>query len=518
MNFSKIILFTISLFLFAGGITAQNKTKSLEGINSILLKNMGAIKDNEEVVGYYFFYEVDKIDRKTRAYRLKIVDNNLEEISSKKIKSGKYTSLIDARFNGKHIMLKFYEGKEKKYSFKTYAMDGKMGKGASRKLGKKTYNPPLYMQSKRGENHSDALFPIPGKGFVNYASIKNKKRGYIIDFIGQDNQWKYKSSKTSKLLEFTQFIAADENILLSNLIKFKNGWGKDGTNSILAIDINTGEKVFEKVLHETKPVSILNGFIDQKNDEIVIFGIYYKEKAKVHKAKSLGIYIGSFDLKGNKKQDKFLSWEKGAKNFLQIDKKGKMKRGRYLAFHDIVRASDGKIIVLGEQFRKQVDGGAILAGALGARSRTGGLNMSKLMIENFVVFQLNSALEVENLKVFEKEKSSAKTFGMGWESPQLMAYLAKAQGAFDYAFTQKNEDRSAISFGYIDWEKRKGEKDGYTFGAINYVDGEFTKDKLPLSGKATSIRILPGPIGYVLVAEYYKKDKKMDLRLEKINL
>ena len=511
MNFLAI------LFLcFTASIHAQSKM--IDRINSVELKDMGAIKDEKGVVGYYFFYEVDKIDRKTRVFELKILDANLEEIVNKKIKSGKKTSLIEAKFNGSAIMLKFMEkkGRTKMYKFKTYALDGDEGKTITRKLSKKEYKPPFYINSKRGINHGNALFPIPGKGFVQYAAVKNKKWGYIIDYLGEENSWAYKSEKTSKMLEYTQYIAADEDLLLSSLSKFKNSWGKGQHNSILAIDVNTGEKIFENVLHKTKPISILNGFIDRANNEIVVFGIYYKDKAKTHKAKSKGIYISSLDLQGNVKQEKFLSWEKGAKRFMKRDKKGKNRKGRYLTFHDIVRTKDGKIIALGEQFRKQIDGAAIVGSFLsGGNSK---LNASKLMIENFVAIQLNSDLKVEKVKIFKKKKSTAKVLGMGFESPQLMAYLAKAQGAFDYAFTQQNEDHSVTSFGYIFWERRKGEKNGYSFGVINYADGKFSTDKIKLKGKASVIKILPGPVGYILVVEYQKKKKKLDMRLEKINL
>lgn len=101
--------------------------------------------------------------------------------------------------------------------------------------------------------------------------------------------------------------------------------------------------------------------------------------------------------------------------------------------------------------------------------------------------------------------------------PLLATYL-NALGAFDYSFTQKDLDNKSFVVGYINFDREGKRKDrGNVFGAVKYVDGEFKTDKIPLSTDATNIRVYPGKPGFVLLGEYYKKEKKYELRLEKLN-
>jgi len=471
------------------------------------------------------FFETDKIDKKTRAYTLKILDNNLEEVARKKIRGKPYTELVEAAFNGKNIMLKFYDAKENQYKFKSYDMTGMRAKGATRKLSKKEYRAPFYFQGKRGDNHGNALFAIPDKGFVQYAGVKNKKWGYIIDFIGGEKRWKYKSSKKSEVLEMAQYVTADSSILINTLAKFKNGFAKGWETSILAIDVNTGDKVFETALDNDIAVSILNGSLDQDKKEILLFGVYFDQGDKVTKAKSKGLYVASFDLEGNLKKKRTISWAEDASELIKMNKKGKMEGGKYITFHDIVRTADGKIIAVGEQFKKVLNKAGIvgnlivgaIAGGLGATNTSPAFNLSELEIHDMMTFQLNEDLELEDIKIIEKEKSSVSVPGAGWESPQLMAYLANSIGAFDYSFTQKNEDNSVVSFGYMNWNRRRGEKNGYNFGSVTHADGTQTTDEIKLDGSADRVRVYPAQEGNVLVIEYFGKEKRLDMRLEQLN-
>ncbi len=71
--------------------------------------------------------------------------------------------------------------------------------------------------------------------------------------------------------------------------------------------------------------------------------------------------------------------------------------------------------------------------------------------------------------------------------------------------------------GYVDYEKRKGEKNGLVFGAITYADKEYATDKISLETEASSLRVMPAKSGFILITEYFRKSQKLDMRLEKIN-
>ena len=80
------------------------------------------------------------------------------------------------------------------------------------------------------------------------------------------------------------------------------------------------------------------------------------------------------------------------------------------------------------------------------------------------------------------------------------------------SFTQISADKSTFSVGYIDWDRKA--KD-LVFGTITRADNEFATDKLSLKTEASSLSVFAAKPGYVLVSEYFRKKKKLDIRLEK---
>jgi hypothetical protein len=108
--------------------------------------------------------------------------------------------------------------------------------------------------------------------------------------------------------------------------------------------------------------------------------------------------------------------------------------------------------------------------------------------------------------------------GFEWMNPQVLSFVMLYMGSFDYAFTQQNKDNSLFSIAYLDYEDRKGEKDGWNFGTLNYLDNEWVSDKIKMTSSSRDFDVLPGKPGYVMVFEYFRKQKKIDMRLEKLNL
>ena len=96
-----------------------------------------------------------------------------------------------------------------------------------------------------------------------------------------------------------------------------------------------------------------------------------------------------------------------------------------------------------------------------------------------------------------------------------MAVYMNAMGAFDYAFTTGEPDNSNFSICYNDYEKSSDFK-GKTFNSIHYNGSKFTTDKIELKSKATIMKIFPAKAGSIMIMEYFKKDKKLDFRLEKL--
>ena len=57
------------------------------------------------------------------------------------------------------------------------------------------------------------------------------------------------------------------------------------------------------------------------------------------------------------------------------------------------------------------------------------------------------------------------------------------------------------------------------FHLVNFSDGEEepVKDKIDLETEASDLYVMPAKPGFLLIAEYYRKEGKIELKLEPIN-
>ena len=91
----KRIILILALFLSFSGSFAQSAKLSIDNVYSVTLRNSGSIIENEEVKGYYFFYQSDKIDKRTNEYTLQILDANLNKLKDIKFQDSKKISLME---------------------------------------------------------------------------------------------------------------------------------------------------------------------------------------------------------------------------------------------------------------------------------------------------------------------------------------------------------------------------------------------------------------------------------------
>lgn len=58
---------------------------------------------------------------------------------------------------------------------------------------------------------------------------------------------------------------------------------------------------------------------------------------------------------------------------------------------------------------------------------------------------------------------------------------------------------------------------GETFNTVSYVDGNVTTYKINLTSKASWLKVFPAKPGSIIIMEYFKKDKRLEMRLKKMN-
>lgn len=508
--------------LFGKQNFAQSKL-SIENVRKIQLVNSGEILEGEELKGYFTFYVSDKIDRKTNEYTVQIIDNNLNKIKDIVFEDDKNILILESSYNGNSIMFLFYNQKEKTLEYRSYGFDGKMKSSYLKELSNRsmalieqTYR--LNITSEEGQNQ--ALFSVGDKGFVTVFPVKEGKYfSYEVNFFfsNQKKQWTYEAAEEqdTKVAQ-AEYLGATDSVVIFEVFKRTSRMTRKFSSFVVGLNIFSGKKVFETSTdQEDYKFYPMNVSTIRGKSSFLILGTYYEPDGKVLRDASLGLAAWTVDGSGKVLAKKYNSWDTQIGKFLPTDAKGKIDDVGYVFFHNILQAKDGNFFAIGEGYKKAASAFGILTTVLsGGR---GGLSTIKLKMTDMLVFKFNDQFDIKDAKIYDKQSTSME-LGSGAEmlSPHSMALLAKAFGAFDYRFTQTDNEHTRFSVGYSDFEKTSDYK-GETFHAITYADGKVTTDRIEINSKAKYLRVFKAKPGFVMIMEYFKKEKRLDLRLEKLN-
>jgi hypothetical protein len=191
-------ILTMLLALLSLGSFAQSK--EFENVFDIEVRNTVEITNNKQIVGYAFFYKMDK-SKKSATYRLEILDENLKEIGSNEFEGPKDLQLRRAVYESDQLLLSFYDAaKVDGYArfVKIYDLKGK-------EKGLIPYDPDKVRQGMMGaavaaqmEAIYDGTDNVEGKGFVTVYQSKAKTGGVNIQMIGLNGKLAWEKSITAE--------------------------------------------------------------------------------------------------------------------------------------------------------------------------------------------------------------------------------------------------------------------------------------------------------------------------------
>lgn len=524
MNWKKLNLKNLFIaFLIAGSSMTMAQEASFSDVKNLFKADFGSIIDGNEVKGYYVFYKQAKADRKNRVYALRILDANLNEVAKKIFVDSKNLYMMEATYNGKGLAFKFYNSKEKTVQYRFLDRKAKLLDDVKRDAGK--YEVTMYGTQIQNEAKSLNFHSINGKGWVDYYLVKGKKLGFSVQMYNNkgEEEWTYESDANAKYRMGATHLASGKNTLLSMVAVNKSAMSKDVTYQVLGLDIGTGDELFMEPLESSKyTLQVMNTFFDNKTGTFKLMGQYYLKSDKSMKSASKGLFFVDMDEDGEVGEFSYISWSKDASKFLSVDHRGSFKDGGYLYFHNILRTSNGKIFAIGEQYQKSVSAlgvaSTVLAASGGGSSNT---STMKMVIRDIMVFELNENLELEDIKVYEKNKSDVLLpSGYGMVSQHLLAQVLKQYGYFDYNFTQTDKESNNFSVNYVTLEKQpKKLFKKVVYGFINYnvESDDFALEIIDAETEASLMWVSPAKPGYMLVNEYDAKKDRLSMRLEKLN-
>ena len=508
----KLKLLAVLFMLLSFRSFSQDASKAFEEVKNVTVRNIGAIKKNNVVKGYFNFYEFDKVDRKTRLFKLNLLDENLNDIGTKEIEGPKEWELVSSGFDGDDFCFKFWDPKTKMFTIKVYDQQATEVNSDDIEIN---YKPGSMKSTMFSQGVSPELNMVDGYGAVNY-TFNEPNDAFIINLTGNKaaTSWRqtYEPDGKSKIM-FPTFLNGNSDVILTAVTRVDKGMYSTKTeNSIVAHSTKDGSQLFDISTDfdgDNYVVPVNAVFEDGK---IIVIGLNYKQ-SKTFTSAPDGLAFIELDKAGNVLKSNFKTFEESMSKYLSMDG-NKLEGGYYLYIHDIVKTKNNTNVVVAEKFKKSGAGTAVLA------ALTGG-GFVNLQLQNMVVLEYDKDGNV--LQGQEIEKATGKTNAFpsyaGFLSIYLLATDAKFLGEMDYMYTTKNDDNSEINFSYVDYDRLdNSDKKTQNFGTIKYKNGKFTVDKVAIQkDKSTWAHILPAKANHVLRVNYYKKDKKLTMDLVKLN-
>lgn len=514
----KTLLAFLLLSYCALIVNAQKMT--VENVQKASPRNASAIKEGSDIKGYYFFFISDKIDKKTNEYTLRITDNNLKKLKDVKFQDSKDVSILESSFNGKDLIFLLYNDEERTFDYQVYGADGKKKHTYNRQLTKKEerFLKSTYLAMEDDEDTYKGLYPISEKGFISVMpSREDKDYTFQVDYFSTEKkkQWTYTPTDGGKRF-VGDYLGTYNGIAYLEVLRFGGAFDQKPDSYIVGLSLETGKKLFEKPTDSKfrfypASMSLVN------EGKAYIYGEYFDLNGNIMKDKSKGFAFWNIDEKGAILSEKYLSWDIEMGKYLDVTSKGKIDDFGFMYLHQIVQAADGKIYAIGEGYKK-------VASALGIASKVltggrGGISTAKIKITDMMVLTFDQDFNIKGAKIYDKNSNNVELpNGYDFVSTPLLGKMVKYYyGGFDYAYTQVNGDLSSFSVCYSDFVKEKGSYKGGTFNSISYNNGKFTTDRINTKSDAKFSAIYPSIQGQVLIMDYYKKEKKLEMHIEKLN-
>jgi hypothetical protein len=508
------------VFVCMLGIVTTNAQKmTVENVHKASARNAAAIKEGSEVKGYYFFFISDKIDKKTNEYTLRITDNTLKLLKDVKFQDSKHVYILESSFNGTDLIFLLYNDDERTFEYQIYGADGKKKHNYMRQLTKKEerFLEATYLSMDDDEETYKGLYPIENTGFVSVMpSREDKDYTFQVDYFSSEKkkQWTYTPTDGGKRF-VGDYLGCYKGVAYIEVLRFGGAFDGKPDSYILGLSLETGKKLFEKPTDSKfrfypASLSLING------GKAYIYGEFFDTDGNIIKDKSKGFAFWEIDEKGVIASEKYLSWDIEMAKYLDVTSKGKIADFGFMYLHQIVQTADGKIFAIGEGYKK-------VASALGIAStiltRGRGASMTKIKVTDMMLLTFDKDFNIKGAKMYDKNSNNVELPG-GYEfvsTPLLGKMLKFYYGGFDYSYTQVNKDASSFSVCYSDFVKEKGSYKGGTFNSITYTDGKITTDRINTKSDAKFSAIYPSKQGQVLIMDYFKKDKRLEMHIEKLN-
>ncbi|MFN7241322.1 MAG: DUF6770 family protein [Chitinophagales bacterium] len=530
----------IIITLIAFHVAIINAQKNLDRVKLDMYHvTKGYITEGKTIQGYYDYYSIgedyrifdqngNKIGnlKKVIDWGIDISDESGNLINSFKFQDIKGLRMIESAYTNGMICFQFANYKDKSINYKIFDVKGKKLLDYTFDLDNSEWRKyesfTMVIEDEPGNNST--LFSLDESSFYSMANCE----------IGKNNSFKvikFNPKAERKVETYTYEAISKMNFVHS--LGVKNGVGyfkvlrgkgifmKDILIDVLAIDFSTMKKVFETKGEELgefifDPTNLIE---DPTYKTVKLLGTYFKNEDNIFKDESQGMALWELAPDGTLLREKYRNWGKDFNGFLGFNEKGKAKDFGYCFVHRTFKLSGGDIIVIGEGYRMQANAAGIASMALGA-----GGSANKLQITNLAIFKFDHDFNFIKGDLYKKNSNDFSLGAQAIASSHLMAQVAKRYGAFDYNYTQINDDRSEFIVFYTDCVRKNFFKpNDYKHFFLRYSDKEVIKDVIEIKrdrnffGEDKILKsIYENQFQIILLWEYNKKERKISNNIIKI--
>src|SRR5688500_1695962 len=236
------------LILGAKGVHAQGQL-SIDKVYSTYLRNSGTIMEHNQIKGYFFLYQSDKIDRHTNEYTLQILDQNLNKVQHIKFEDSRKLNLLEAAYNGNSLSFLFKNSENQTLDMKIYSIEGKLKYSYSREYDKKTEAlMAQYAAMHTDEGTNQNVFDINEQGYASVLPLRDgKQRTYQVDYYSSvsKKQWTYVPSDDEERFAQAEFLGNTDSLIILEVMKKNRLLSGSMTATLVGINFATKKKAWE---------------------------------------------------------------------------------------------------------------------------------------------------------------------------------------------------------------------------------------------------------------------------------
>jgi hypothetical protein len=291
-----VILVAVTL-LFSSNTFSQSKV--LENVIEVDLQSSVEITNNKQIVGYAFFYKIDKL-KKAAMYRLEILDENLKPIGNNEFEGPKDLLLRRAVYESNQILLSFYdEDKKDGYArfVKVFDLKGK-------ETGMVPYDPEKVKKGMFGAGIAESMESIyegtdnvEGKGFICVYQSKAKTGGVDLQMIDTNGKLKWEKSITADKGDRADLylVSTTPNAVILFEMDRASVMARDASIFLVGLSTETGKELFKKPM-DVNGLSFEPMLIKSSGDgKLKIVSTMFDESSKFATSKPIGFSIGELN-------------------------------------------------------------------------------------------------------------------------------------------------------------------------------------------------------------------------------